>query len=260
LTAVRFAAGFRAGDFRAVDFRADVVRLADLLADFLDVVLRAVVLRAGRFRAVDFRAEVLRAADLLAGLLRALDLAEVFRAVVLRAFVFRAVDLRAAVFRAVDFRAGVFLALVFRALERAAVARLVPVLPLRAPALRLDVRFFPLVFIAMVLLRFVYRRTRSLKVGRVRARITLRWPKLAVPHSESNLFFHYTLFAKESGNCQENLSRNFDNQLLLVIPVRAGGALARTTPSLPLPIRSAKSPLISVSAKCSKSGATVNLG
>ena len=122
---------FRAVDLRAALPRAEVLRAAPLrAADLRAVVLRAVVLRDADFRAVDFRA-VLR-------------LAVLFLAVVFRA------DLRALVLRAV-FLAAVFLAAVFRAAVFRAGLRLLAVL--RRDVVFLVVRFFPVVLVAMVLLR-----------------------------------------------------------------------------------------------------------
>jgi len=107
------AADLRAADLRAVDFRA--------------VFLRAAVLRAGLFRAAVFRAALFRAVDL--------------RAVDLRAVLLRAAVLRAAVFRAAVLRAAAFRGAVFRAVDRRAVVFL------------LAVRFFPVVLVAIGLLR-----------------------------------------------------------------------------------------------------------
>jgi hypothetical protein len=160
--AARFAAG-RAG----FDFRADAVRLAELrAAGFRDADLRA----AG-FRAVD-RLAVLRADVFLATLradtlaVRAVFLAPVFRAVVFRAPVLRAVAL----------------APVFRTL-----ARLV-VLPLREVAPRPVVRFFPVVFVAMVSAPVLFDRcTRPLHRTRT---CTNHATDLTLPsHMASQLFF-----------------------------------------------------------------------
>jgi len=135
----RRPAGFRAVDLLAVVLRAALFRAVGLRA----ALRRAEVLRAADFRAVDFRAVLRLAVLFLAAVLRA-D----FRALVLRA-VFLAAVFLAVVFRA-DFRAlvlrAVFLAAVFLAgLRRLAV--------LRRDVVFLVVRFFPVVLVAMVLLR-----------------------------------------------------------------------------------------------------------
>jgi hypothetical protein len=39
------------------------------------------------------------------------------------------------------------------------------------------------------------------------------WSRLAVPHDESIIFFHYKLIASENGNLAGNLPRNFNNQI-----------------------------------------------
>jgi len=121
---VRFAAGSRAAGFLAAGLRAGA--------------LRAVVFRAAGRRAAVLRAVVLRAAAR--------------RAVLFRAGAFLAAVFLAADFLAVVFFAAVFCAPVFFAPDRAALA-LRPVV-LRELVFLLAVRFFPVVLVAMVLLRF----------------------------------------------------------------------------------------------------------
>ena len=137
-------------------------------------------LRAGALRAAGFRTAFLV-------VLRA----EVFFAVVLRAVARFAVVLRAPVLRAV-LRAA-------RAVLRTVRAAFLAVL--RGFAFLLVVRFFPLVLVAMALCSasaLVAALDRS--NGRMLARITLHWSRLAVPQGESIVFFHYTMIASESGN------------------------------------------------------------
>jgi hypothetical protein len=153
--AARFAAG--RADF---DFRADAVRLAELrAAGFRDADLRA----AG-FRAVDRLA--VRRADVFLATLRA-DTLAVFLAPVFRAVVFRAPVLRAVVFRTL--------------------ARLV-VLRLREVAPRPVVRFFPVVFVAMVSAPVLFDRcTRPLH--RTRTCTNHATSPTLPSHTVSQLFF-----------------------------------------------------------------------
>jgi hypothetical protein len=113
------------------------------------------------------------AARLAAGFFAAARLAGALRAAVLRAALF--------------FRAGAFfLALVFFAPDRAALARRVV---LRALAFLLVVRFFPLVLVAMFLLRFLICCRRRPPTAGACFRIILYTFKLAVSRGESIVFF-----------------------------------------------------------------------
>jgi hypothetical protein len=180
--------GFAADDRRdEADFRADALR-----ALLRAVLLRAAERRPAGFRAVALRAEVLRAEVLRAAPLRAVDFRAVLPlAVLFLAVVFRA-DLRALVLRAV-FLAAVFRAAVFRAgLRRLAV--------LRRDVVFLVVRFFPVVLVAMVLLRSESVAARGhRKHRRMRASHALQ-VQACRPTCRVNCFFHYTLFATENGN------------------------------------------------------------
>jgi hypothetical protein len=107
---------------------------------------------------------------------------------------------------------AVFLALIFRTPARLTPARLVVLRPV--------VRFFPLVFVAMISAPVLFAcRTRPFH--RTRARTNhANWSNLAVPHGESIVFFHYTLIASENGNCRAILLNCFDNKFLLAKPPR----------------------------------------
>ena len=147
--------------------------------------------------AAGFAATGLRAAALRAG----------FRAAVL--VVLRADVFRAAVLRAVARLAPVFLAPVLRAVFRTVRAVLRAVLRparavfralLRGLAFLLVVRFFPLILVAMVSAPICSDAALDRPNGRVLARITVHWSRLAVSPGESIVFFHYTMIVSESGN------------------------------------------------------------
>jgi hypothetical protein len=111
--------------------------------------------------------------------------------------------LRAAVFRAAGFfavaffRAGAFfLALVFFAPARAALARRVV---LRALVFLVVERFFPLVLVAMVLLRLSTARRRPPTAGACMHE-SFSQVQACRPARRVNCFFHYTTIAAESGN------------------------------------------------------------
>jgi hypothetical protein len=157
LDAVVFTAGFA-----AVRLRADVLR-AGFRAGFL-AVLRAEVLRAVALRAVARLAPVLRA---------------------VRAVLRPALRVVPAAFRAVLRVARA----VFRAVLR--VARAVFRAALRGLVFLLVVRFFPLVLVAMVLLRFCSDAALDRLNGRVPAQIMLHWSRLAVSQAESIPFSLY---------------------------------------------------------------------
>jgi hypothetical protein len=189
-----------AGVFAAVDFADDRFAVDLRAVVLLAVVLRAaglrdavLALRAVERRAVDERPAVLRADDFLPADLRAEVLrAEVLRAEVLRAELFfaaRLVLLRAELFfaaaRLVLLRAADFV-LRFAAPVLRAVGRLAPAL-LRAPFF-LAVRFFPVVFVAIALLRSDLSLHATTDAA-VHARITLHRSKLAVQPNESIVFW-----------------------------------------------------------------------
>lgn len=203
------AAAAAAGFFAAAGFVAGVRFAAGLrAAGFLAAGLRAGALRAVVFRAAGRRAAVLRAVVLRAAARRAV----LFRAGAFLAAVFLAAD-----FLAVVFFAAVFCAPVFFAPDRAALA-LRPVV-LRELVFLLAVRFFPVVLVAMVLLRFSSvaagarrRRTRACTnhVSQVQA---------CRPTRRVNCFFHYTLIAAQSGNLAGKVRPS--RQSILSRPARA---------------------------------------
>ena len=106
----------------------------------------------------------------------------------LRAAAFRAAGLRAAAF----LRAGAF----FFAPARAALARRVV---LRALVFLVVERFFPLVLVAMVLLRLSTARRRPPTAGACMHE-SFSQVQACRPARRVNCFFHYTTIAAESGN------------------------------------------------------------
>jgi hypothetical protein len=178
LAAVDFAVERFAVDLRAVVLRAVVLRA--VVPALRAVERRAVDERPAALRVDDFRAEDLRAELLPAELLRA----EVFllapRLALLRAELFFAAA-RLVVLRAVDF------VLRFAAPVLRAVARLAPAL-LRAPFFLAVLRFFPVVFVAIALLRSDLSLHATTDAD-VHARITLHRSKLLVQPNESIVFW-----------------------------------------------------------------------
>ena len=167
-TAERFAVDLGAVDLRAAGLRDVVLALRAVERRAVDE--RPAALRVDDFRAVDLRAGVLRAEVLRV---------EVLRAEVLRAVLFFAAA-RLVLLRAVDF------VLRFAAPVLRAVGRLAPAL-LRAPFF-LAVRFFPVVFVAIALLRSDLSLHATTDAA-VHARITLHRSKLAVQPNESIVFW-----------------------------------------------------------------------
>ena len=183
LAAVDFAVERFAVDLRAVVLRAVVLRAAGLRAvvpALRAVERRAVDERPAALRVDDFRAEDLRAELLRAELLRAELFLLAPRLALLRAELFFAAA-RLVVLRAVDF------VLRFAAPVLRAVARLAPAL-LRAPFFLAVLRFFPVVFVAIALLRSDLSLHATTDAD-VHARITLHRSKLVVQPNESIVFW-----------------------------------------------------------------------
>lgn len=205
LAAADLAAGLRAGALRAADFAARF--RAGFRADFRAVDRRAVERRADlRAPRAALRAVLRPARAVLRAVLRPAR-------AVLRA-VFRA-DLRAfrAVLRTVlrAFRA------VLRAVPRRADAR-------RAGLLRavfLVVRFFPVVLVAMSLLRFCFDDASTRSTRRVH-RITLHLVQACRPTWRVNYFFSLYADCSRKWQFDGRSSPDFNNQFFPIAPSCAG--------------------------------------